>query len=389
MPIAVYVLALSIFALGTSEFMLSGLLPPIAADLGVSIPDAGLLISAFAVGMLVAAPLLAAATLRLPRKLTLLGMLAVFGLGNLVGAVSPDYGLLFASRVVSAAAAAGFWAVAAVTTVAMVPERRRGRALAVMAGGLTVANVLGVPAGTWLGQFAGWRSAFWAVAALTAIAMIGVLLLVPSVRPAAERPSLRGELRSYRNPQLWLAFGITSASTAMAMATFSYLAPLLTEVSGLPVDWLPAVLALYGVGAVIGITAGGRFADVHPLRTLAGGIGAAVVMLAVLAVAGASTTVAVIAAFLLGLTGFVTNPALNVRVFALASSAPTLAGASNVSAFNVGIVLAPWLGGLTIDAGLGYLSVTWVSIALGVLALGGVALASTLQQQERVLVSVH
>ncbi|AXB43014.1 Cmx/CmrA family chloramphenicol efflux MFS transporter [Amycolatopsis albispora] len=381
MPIAVYVLALSIFALGTSEFMLSGLLPPIAADLGVSIPDAGLLISAFAVGMLVSAPLLAAATLRLPRKLTLLGMLAVFLLGNVVGALSPAYGLLFASRVVSAAAAAGFWAVAAVTTVAMVPEQRRGRALAVVAGGLTVANVLGVPAGTWLGQVAGWRSAFWAVAVLTAVAMAGVLLLVPSVRPAAERPSLRGELRSYRNPQLWLAFGITSASTAMAMATFSYLAPLLTEVSGLPSNWLPAVLGLYGVGAVIGITAGGRFADVHPLRTLAGGIGAAVVVLAVLAAAGSSVTVAVAAAFLLGLTGFVTNPALNVRVFALASSAPTLAGASNVSAFNVGIVLAPWLGGLTIDAGLGYLSVTWVSIAVGVVALGGVALASSRQQR--------
>ncbi|MBN6039375.1 Cmx/CmrA family chloramphenicol efflux MFS transporter [Amycolatopsis sp. 195334CR] len=386
MPIAVYVLALSIFALGTSEFMLSGLLPPIAADLGVSIPDAGLLISAFAVGMLVAAPLLAAATLRLPHKLTLLGMLAVFLLGNLAGAVSPGYGLLFASRVVSAAAAAGFWAVAAVTTVAMVPERRRGRALAVMAGGLTVANVLGVPAGTWLGQLAGWRSAFWAVAALTAVAMIGVLLLVPAVRPSAERPSLRGELRSYRDPELWLAFGITSASTAMAMATFSYLAPLLTEVSGLPVDWLPAVLGLYGVGAVIGITLGGRFADVHPLRTLAGGFGAAVVVFAALAVAGTSVPVAVAAAFLLGLTSFVTNPALNVRVFALASSAPTLAGASNVSAFNVGIVLAPWLGGLIIDAGLGYLSVTWVSIALGVLALGGVALASRMRQ--RVLVSI-
>ena len=175
MPLAVFVLGLSIFALGTSEFMITGLLPGMAADLGVSIPDAGLLISAFAVGMVVGAPLLAVGTLKLPRRTTLLALLVVFAGSHVGGALASGYGLLFATRIVSALACAGFWAVAAATTVSLVPAARRGRALAVLVGGLTLANIAGVPAGTFLGQHAGWRTAFWAVAALTVVAVVGVL----------------------------------------------------------------------------------------------------------------------------------------------------------------------------------------------------------------------
>ncbi|WP_216204860.1 Cmx/CmrA family chloramphenicol efflux MFS transporter [Amycolatopsis aidingensis] len=382
MPLAVYVLGLSIFALGTSEFMIAGLLPDIAADLAVSIPDAGLLISAFAVGMLVGAPLLAAATLRLPRKLTLLGMLTIFAVSHLAGALASSYGLLFASRIVAALACAGFWAVAAVTTISLVPGNRRGPALAVLAGGLTVANVLGVPAGTFLGQHAGWRAAFLAVALLAALALAGVLLLVPATRASgAERPRLSAELRVYTRPRLWLALGITVFTTAMITGTFSYLSPLLTELSGLPSGWVPGALGLFGLGALLGITLGGRVADAHPLRTLACGVAGAIGVLAVLALAGSVTPVAVAGVFLLGFAGFLTNPALNTRVFALAEGAPTLAGATNVSAFNTGIVAAPWLAGLALDAGLGYRSVPLVSIALGVLALTGIALATALHRR--------
>lgn len=375
MPLAVFVLGLSVFALGTSEFMIAGLLPPLAADLGVSIPDAGLLVSAFAAGMLVGAPLLAAATLRLPRKLTLVAMLAVFALGHVVGAVAPSYELLLATRVVSALACAGFWAVAAVTAISLVPEDRRGRAMAVVAGGLTTANVLGVPLGTALGQSGGWRAAFWAVAALTALALAGVLLLVPRAGGARQRPDLRLELRAYRRGALWLALGITALTTAATMATFSYLAPLLTDVTGLAGSWVPIALALFGVGALIGITAGGRLADTRPLATLAASLVATLAVFVALAMDASSAPLTLALVFLLGFLGFLTNPSLNTRVFALAGAAPTLAGATNVTAFNVGIVVAPWLGGLAIDAGWGYLSVTWVSLAFAVAALAAVGAA--------------
>lgn len=382
MPLTVYMLGASIFVLGTSEFMLAGLLPALAADLAVSIPDAGLLISAYAIGMLFGAPLFAAATLRLPRKPTLLSSLGVFAAGHVAGALAPTYGVLFASRVLSAVACAGFWAVATATTVALVPEERRGRALALVAGGLTLANVIGAPLGTFLGQHLGWRSAFWAVAVLALAAMGGVALLVGETRRAGEEPPrLRHELRAYRRPQVWLALGITVLTTAATMATFSYLAPLLTEAAGLASGWVPAVLALYGIGTLIGISLGGRLADVSPLWTLAAGLTGQIAVAAALALAGTSTTVAVAGALALGLAGFLTNPALNTRVFALAEEAPTLAGASNVTGFNIGIVLAPWVSGSTIEAGFGYLSVTWSTIAFGVVALGAVALAATLRRR--------
>ncbi|WP_020673561.1 Cmx/CmrA family chloramphenicol efflux MFS transporter [Amycolatopsis nigrescens] len=383
MPLAVYVLGLSIFALGTSEFMISGLLPSIATELAVSIPDAGLLISAFAIGMVIGAPLLAAATLRLPRKATLLALLTAFGLGQVAGALAPGYGPLFASRVISALACAGFWAVAAVTAISLVPRDRRGRAMAVVTGGLTVANIVGVPAGTFLGQHAGWRAAFWAVAALSALAVVGLTLFVPATRQAADqRPRLRVELGVYRDRRIWLALGITACSSAMIFGTFSYLAPLLIDVTGLPDGSVPAVLALFGLGALIGITAGGRLADAHPLGTLYVSTGAAVAALAVLALAAPSAPVTVAAIFVLGVAGFAANPALNIRVFTLAGNAPTLGGASNTAAFNVGNTTGPWLGGLVIGAGLGYPSVAVVSAVLGVVALAGLTLATAVQRRD-------
>ncbi|MEU6641618.1 Cmx/CmrA family chloramphenicol efflux MFS transporter [Saccharomonospora sp. NPDC046836] len=382
MPLAIYVLGLSVFALGTSEFMIAGLLPTMAADLGVSIPDAGLLVSAFAAGMLVGTPLLAAVTLRLPRKLTMLVMLAVFALSHAVGALAPSYGVLFASRIVSALACAGFWAVAAVTAISLVPADRRGRAMAVVVGGLTAANVLGVPAGTFLGQQGGWRMAFWAVGALAALAVAGVGVLIPADGGrTGERPRLRAELRAYRNREVWLALAISAFTIATSMATFSYVAPLLTEVTGLAQSWVPVLLGVYGIGALAGVALGGRLADTRPLATLAGAISGTLVVLAVLGLAASSVAVTAPALFLFGLLGFLTNPSLNTRVFALAGEAPTLAGATNVTAFNVGIVVAPWLGGLAIDAGFGYAGVTWVSIALGGVALAGVALAAVLQRR--------
>lgn len=384
MPIAVYLLGLGIFAQGTSEFMLAGLLPNVAADLGVSIPDAGLLVSAFAIGMVVGAPVLAIGTLRLPRRTSLVAFQLVFVAGHVVGALAPGYGVLFATRVVSAFAYAGFWAVAAATAVSLVSPDAKGKALSVVGTGLTLATIVGVPAGTVLSQHAGWRAAFWGVVALTAVSLVALLAALPAGRPDhGELPSVRGELRAMARPALWVSYLLTTLSFGAAIVTFSYLAPLLTEVSGLPSGLVPAVLALYGVGGLLGMTLGGRTADRHPLRTLFLGIGGLAAASALLALTAGNLAATTALVFALGLTGYVTNPVVQSRVFTLAPGAPTLAPAVNTSAFNVGITLTPMLGGLTIDAGFGYTSVAWVGAAVGVAALGATLWAALAERRTK------
>lgn len=379
MPLAVYIIGLAIFAQGTSELMLAGLLPELAADLEVTIPQAGLLISAFAVGMLVGAPVLAVVTLRWPRRTTLLVFLAIFALTHVAGALTPNYGVLLVTRIVGAFVYAGFWAVAAVAAVGLVPSGSRAKAMSVVTGGLTVATIIGLPAGTVIGQHLGWRAAFWAVALMSSLAMIGVLKTIPPGRPEpASTPRLDAELRAMVNPRLWLSYATTALVTAAILVVFSYLAPLLTDETGLPAGAIPGVLALYGVGSLIGITLGGRTADATPFRTLLVGITGVVIMSAVLALRAELPVVAIGAVFLLGGFGFAVNPALNARVFSLADQAPTLATAVNFSAFNVGITVGPWLGGEAIDAGAGYASLGWIAVGLGVVALGTVVLAALL-----------
>ncbi|MGW2341858.1 Cmx/CmrA family chloramphenicol efflux MFS transporter [Streptomyces sp. NPDC001661] len=382
MPLAVYILGLSVFALGTSEFMLSGILPAVADDMNVTIPQAGLLISAFAIGMVVGAPLLAVATLRLPRRTTLISLITVFGLGQVAGALAPSYAALFASRVVSALACAGFWAVGAAVAIAMVPVNQRARAMAVMIGGLSIANVLGVPAGAFLGDGLGWRAAFWAVGVASAIALVGIVTLVPKIPLPAERPRLKRELSIYADRRVWLSIAVTALAAGGVFCAFSYLSPLLTDVAGLPESWVPAVLALFGIGALAGTTLGGRIADAHLFGVLLTGITASTVFLAALALLGLpqalnsvraggtpSAVAAVALSFLLGFSAFYTAPALNARMFNVAGAAPTLAGATTTAAFNLGNTGGPWLGGTVIDAGLGYPATAWAGGAMTVVAL--------------------
>lgn len=375
MPLAVYILGLSVFALGTSEFMLSGLLPPIADDMDVSIPQAGLLISAFAIGMVVGAPLLAVATLRLPRRTTLIALIAVFGLGQIAGALAPTYEVLFVSRVVSAFACAGFWAVGAAVAIAMVPMNARARAMAVMIGGLSIANVLGVPLGAFLGEHFGWRSAFWAVGAASAVALAGVATRIPRIPLPDEKPQLKREVAIYRDRQVWLSIVITALAAGGVFCAFSYLAPLLTDVAGLSSGWVPWVLALFGVGAVIGTAIGGRVADAHLFGVLLSGITASTVFLVALALFASSPVAVVVLAFLLGLSAFYTAPALNARMFNVAGVAPTLAGATTTAAFNLGNTSGPWLGGTVIDADFGFPATAWAGAGMLVLGLAAVVVS--------------
>ncbi|RJO69173.1 MFS transporter [Nocardia panacis] len=371
MPIAVYVLGLSIFAQGTSELMLAGLLTEMSNDLGVSIPQAGLLISAFAIGMLVGAPVLAAVTLRWSRRRALLVFLAIFLAAHLLGAMTSNYWVLIGTRVVAAFVYAGFWAVGAATAIGIVAPTARGRAMGILAGGLTVATIIGLPAGTLIGQLWGWRSAFLGVAVLSALAMIGVATRIPNER-AAETPDLRRELRSLINPQVWLSYATTAVATAGLLVSFSYLGALLTNTTGLPDAWVPAVLGVYGLGAVLGILVGGRTADTHPLHSMYLGFTGLIATSILLALTAQYPAPTLIAAFLLGAFGFGTNPTLSSRIFGLAKQGPTLGAAFNISAFNIGITVGPWLGGLAIGGGLGYPSVAWIGAALGAAAIGTV-----------------
>ncbi|UFQ20229.1 MULTISPECIES: Cmx/CmrA family chloramphenicol efflux MFS transporter [Streptomyces] len=381
MPMAVYMLGLAVFALGTSEFMLSGLLPPIADDMNVSIPRAGLLISAFAIGMVIGAPLLAVATLRLPRRTTLIALITVFGLGQVAGALAPSYEILFASRVVSALACAGFWAVGAAVAIAMVDFGQRARAMAVMIGGLSIANVLGVPAGAFLGEHFGWRSAFWAVGAASAVALVGVLTLIPRIPLPAEKPRLKKEVAIYADRQVWLSVTITALAAGGVFCAFSYLSPLLTDVAGLAEGWVPSVLGLFGLGALVGTAIGGRVADAHLFGVLLSGIAASTVFLVALALFASAPAAAITLSFLLGVSAFYTAPALNARMFNVAGAAPTLAGATTTAAFNLGNTGGPWLGGTVIDLDLGYAATAWAGAAMTATAIAAVAVSLRLHRK--------
>ncbi|MFF3029628.1 Cmx/CmrA family chloramphenicol efflux MFS transporter [Streptomyces rubiginosohelvolus] len=373
MPFAVYVLGLAVFAQGTSEFMLSGLLSGIAADLGVSLSAAGLLTSAFAVGMVVGAPVMALAGRTWPRRRALLLFLAVFVAVHAVGALTPSYGVLLATRFVGALANAGFWAVALSTAVAMVPDRLKGRAAAVVVGGVTVACVVGVPAGAVLGERWGWRSAFWAVAIVSLPAFLAVLRSIPGGRggtdAGAASVSVRDELRVLTGPRLRPVLLTMALVQGATFCTFSYLEPLLTRESGLSAGWVPVALALFGAGAFAGVTVAGRYADAHPVAVVATGMAALTVGWSALALTAGSPVLALALVPLLGLLAFGTGTALITRVLNLAPGAPTLAGASSTTAFNLGATVGPWAGGLALGAGFGYRAPVGVSALLMVAAL--------------------
>lgn len=282
--------------------------------------------------------------------------------------MTSSYAVLFAARFVGAFAYAGFWAVGGSTALALVSPDRRGRAMSVVAGGLTVATVIGLPAGTWIGQHFGWRGAFWTVAVLTGAASAAVAVKVPDLRPAVA-PLVRSEVRGLAVPRLWRSYAMTAVSTAALLGTFSYLGVLVVETTGLSRVWVPVVLLIYGVGALLGIVIGGRAADSRPIGVLAVGFSGLLCASVLLALTAESPPAVVVLAFVLGLVGFGTNPALNSRVFAIAPTAPTLAVAGNTSAFNVGISVGPWLGGIALTAGLGYSSVVWIGAGLSAVAL--------------------
>ena len=395
-PAQVYLLAAVIFCLGTSEFMIAGILEPLSADLGVTIPQAGLLITGFAVGMIVGAPAMTLLTLTLPRRATMIVMIIGFSALHILAALSPSYGLLMVSRVLSAFACGGFWAVAAVHTSAIAPAAVQGRALASLVGGLTVANLVGVPMGTWIGTQFGWRSTFWAVALVTALAAVLVAVTTrsdakptgpgetgpgeagsPTSTEAAPRlrTLLRAEVAAFKGPRIWLALGTTALFQASVFASFSYFSPLLTQVAGLSADLVPAVLAAFGVGAFVGVIIGGRLADRNIFGNIVGSLTALALSLGALWLVADHAILAGVMIVLVGASGFSIAGALNARVFQIATQAPTLAASVNTSAFNVGNALGPAVGAWVIAAGFGFPATVVAAIVLALAALVVVAVA--------------
>ncbi|MFD5244645.1 MFS transporter [Amycolatopsis sp. NPDC058340] len=366
LPAGVYLLAFSLFAMGSAEFLMAGVLPAAAADLGVSLSSAGALITAFALGVVLGGPPFAVLSLKWPRRTALMTTQAVFAAAIAVGLLADDYWILLITRFVAGLAYAGFFAVAAVTAISLVTPDRNARASGVVVAGLSVAMVAGGPVGTLLSNLTDWTGGFWGVVTLTAVGVIASAVGLPATAASAEA-GLSGELRAMRTPRLWGVYAITILSTAAYMVSFNYLAAMLADV--VPAVWIPAVLALFGIGAFAGLSIGGRISDRRPHHALLGGGAGIAVFSAILALFATSVWVVVPTVFLLGVAAFVLNPALYGRVFTIAASAPTLAGATTVSAFQLGISLTPAFAAGALNLGASLAAIPWIGAGLALVTV--------------------
>jgi len=368
LPLALYALSLGTFALGTTELVIVGLLPEVAGDLGVRIPTAGLLVTGFALSVVFGGPILTVAAVGMPRKALLLTLMSVFVVGNAVGAIAPSYTALIAGRIVSALAFGTFFGVANVVAVRLAGEERQGAALGLLATGLTVSTVIGVPFGTFIGQQLGWRWAFWLVAALGTLALLGIAAFVPGDRDGAT-PELRAEITALARPQVLLSLSITALGFGGVFTSFTYIAPMLRDISGFSQSGVTALLVLFGAGSVVGTTAGGRLVDRRPHPALLGSFIALAVTLAVFTVAIQNQVTAALTVFVFGVVGYVAVPVLAARIVQKAADAPTLASTANISAFNVANAGGAFLGGVVIGGGFGLVAVNWAGVLV---ALSGV-----------------
>ena len=369
MRLPLLALAVSAFAIGTTEFVVMGLLPQMAQDLDVSIPSAGMLVSGYALGVVFGGPLLAMATARLPRKAVLLVLMGVFVLGNLLCALAPDYPTLMVARVVAALAHGSFFGAGAVVAGHLAPPGKRAQAIALMFTGLTVANILGVPAGTWLGQALGWRATFWAVVALGALALIAIARCVPALRDLTP-PRLGRELRVLSEPQVLLALGMTVFGFGGVFAVFTYIVPILTDEAGVASHSVGAVLVLFGLGATLGTLLGGRLADWKLMRALMIALSALCVFFLLFAATMHLKPFAIAGVFLIGFIGFIGGPGLQARSVQQAKDAPLLASTLNQSAFNLGNAGGAWIGATLLANGAAYPVLGVAAAAVTAVGLG-------------------
>lgn len=385
LPLPLLALAAAAFGIGTTEFVIMGLLPEVAADLGVSAPAAGMLVSGYAIGVAIGAPLLAVLTARLPRKQALVGLMGLFIVGNALCALAPSYGLLIAARVVTAFCHAAFFGIGAVVAADLVPHDKRAQAMALMFTGLTVANVLGVPLGTALGQAAGWRSTFWAVTGIGVVAVSALLAWLPTKLPMPASGSMVAEFRSLATPPVQMALLISTLGSISLFTVFTYIAYILREVSGFSVESTSWVLLLFGVGITVGGLVGGRLADWRVLPALGGLFFALALLLVAFSWGSRYQAATLVIMFVWGALTFATVPAAQVRVIDQAKGAPNLASTLNQGAFNLGNATGAWLGGTIIAAGFPLTRLPLVGAGVALLALGVVSLSAVLDRRALLL----
>ncbi|MFE0812350.1 Cmx/CmrA family chloramphenicol efflux MFS transporter [Streptomyces sp. NPDC058848] len=372
MPLPLYLLALAVFAMGTSEFMLAGLLPDIASDFGVTVGTAGVLTSAFAIGMIVGAPLVAALARDWPMRPTLLAFVVVFAVAHAAGALTTSFPILFATRVVAALANAGFLAVALTAAAGLVSPGNKGRALAVLLSGTTVATIAGVPGGAVLGTALGWRATFWAVAVLCLPAALGILKGIPAGRGGDEatgKPALRAELAQLARPRLILVMLLGALVNAATFGSLTFLAPVVTDAAGLDELWISVVLVLFGAGSFVGVTAAGRLSDRSSGPVIAVGGPLLLIGWPALAVLAHEPVALFILVFVQGALSFALGSTLITRVLYQAAGAPTMAGSYATAALNVGAAAGPVVGAATLGTEAGVLGPLWASGLLVAVAL--------------------
>ncbi len=355
-------LAVGAFGIGVTEFAPMGMLPAIAGDLGVSIPVAGLLVSAYAFGVMLGAPLLTLTTGRVPRRTLLIGLMAIFTLGNLLAAISPSYGMLLAARLITSLNHGAFFGVGAIVVAGLVPKNKQAGAVAAMFMGLTIANVVGVPMATWAGDQIGWRTSFWGIAALGVLAMISLRLTLPRVAAPKGGDAL-AELKVLGRGSVLAALALTVIGSSAMFTVFTYITPILQEETRASIGFVTAMLVTYGVGLTVGNWLGGKFADRSLDRTLVVTLGSLAALLVAFAFAMPFAGISAVLIFFWGVASFALVPPLQMRVMAAASDAPSLASAVNIGAFNFGNAIGAALGGAVIGAGLGFPAVALAGAA--------------------------
>ncbi|WP_320196053.1 MFS transporter [Agrobacterium rosae] len=386
MPLALFALTIAAYAIGTTEFVIVGLLPTVANDLHITLPLAGLIVSVYALGVTFGAPVITALTGGINRKPLLLGLMALFIIGNTAAALSPSYEMLLVARVISAFAHGVFFSVGATIAADLVPENRRASAIAMMFMGLTVAIVTGVPLGTLIGQTFGWRATFWAVAALGVIALLGIAALLPGNLKKAPAASIMDQVRVLGSGRLLIVFGMTALGYGGTFVTFTFLASILQDITGFAESTVSLVLVLYGLAIAAGNLGGGRIADRDPVKALTWLFAFQALVLAVFTFTAPSTPAALVTLVALGFLSFASVPGLQLYVVQLAKrfrpGAVDVASALNIAAFNLGIAVGAWIGGMVVASPLGLGATPWVGAILVAGALGLTILSGSLDRRQ-------
>ena len=380
MPLPLLALAVAAFGIGTTEFVIMGLLPDVARDLAVSIPAAGMLVSAYALGVTIGAPIVAIAVASMPRKKALMSLIGVFIVGNLLCAMAPNYAVLMVARIVTAFCHGAFFGIGSVVAAGLVAPNRRAQAIALMFTGLTLANVLGVPLGTALGQAVGWRATFWAVTVIGVLAAATLAVCLPG-RIEMQKASLLREFSVLKNPQVVMVLGISVLASTSLFSTFTYITPILEDVTGLTPHAVTLVLLLFGLGLTVGSTLGGKLADWRLMPSLVASLLAIVVILTIFAGAMHSAVPAMATIFMWGVLAFAIVPPLQMLIVDRASHAPNLASTLNQGAFNLGNATGAWLGGMAIGAGAPLTTLPWVGVIAATGALGLTLWSASLERR--------